>query len=144
MYKIDKKFIADKMTLTNINPYTYKFVNPIIIKNITINEVNLLNNKIINKIITKKIKNKLEIYLNYLITYIDTGDDEGNTNLRHALNDLTRYKSIIEYKYKKRLEPRYIELLTKKILLIENELTESINTYEINNNEKKEKKGKSR
>lgn len=143
MYLIEKKFIADKMTLKNTNPYLYKLINPVGNKK-TIKEINLLSSTLINKIITKKTKNKLEIYLNYLITYIDTGDDEGNTNLRHALNDLTRYKSIIKYKYEKRLEPRYIELLLKKISLIEHELKKSITIYEMNNYKEKETKGKSR
>ena len=144
MYKVTKEIVATKMALQNTDPYLYKFINTIKIGKLTVNEVNIIEKNLINKIITKKIKNKLEIYLNYIITYIDTGDDEGNTNLRHALNDLTRYKSIIEYKYKKRLEPRYIELLTKKILLIENELKTNINLHEMNNYVEEETKGKSR
>ena len=144
MYKVAKEIVATKIALQNTDPYLYKFINTIKIGKLTVNEVNIIEKNLINKIITKKIKNKLEIYLNYIITYIDTGDDEGNTNLRHALNDLTRYKSIIEYKYKKRLEPRYIELLTKKILLIENELKTNINLHEMNNYVEEETKGKSR
>lgn len=144
MYKTDKRFIADKMTLQNTDPYLYKFINPIKIEDMIVYEVNLFKEELINKIITKKIKNKLEVYLNYIITYIDSGDDEGNTNLRHALNDLTRYKSIIEYKYRKRLEPRYIELLIKKVNLIENELKTNIIEYEMNNYVEEETKGKSR
>ena len=58
-----------------------------------------------------------------------------------AMNDLTRYKSIIKRKYRKYLEQRYVELLLKKIDLIEYELRMKYYSYE---KEEVEEKGKSR
>ena len=42
--------------------------------------------------------------------------------LREALNDVTRYKSIVQYKYMKYLDKKYYEILMKKIEVLEYEL----------------------
>ena len=59
-------------------------------------------------------------------------DDEESdpTNLRNALNDLTRYKSIVRNNYSKYLEQKYIKLLLNKINIIESELKSRILYYD--------------
>lgn len=76
----------------------------------------------INAFLKNKTKKKLEMYLNYLITYMEDGGEDGTTDLRHALNDLTRYKEILNTKYHKFLEKKYLELLMKKTAVLEEEL----------------------
>ena len=58
-----------------------------------------------------------------------------------AMNDLARYKSIIKRKYHKYLEQHFVDLLLKKIELIEYELKMKYYNYE---KEEVEEKGKSR
>ena len=57
-------------------------------------------------------------------------DDSDPTDLRNALNDLTRYKSIIKNNYSKYLEQKYIKLLLNKISIIEGELKSRILYYD--------------
>ena len=97
---------------------------------------------LIEKLLKKKVKRKLDFYLQYIISLMDNDEDDG-TGLKEALNDLERYKSIVEYKYRKYLDQKYINLLLKKIDILEHELKMKIiymqeDVYEM------EEKGKSR
>lgn len=89
---------------------------------VTVNQLRVLDQKFIESLLKRKIKIKLDMYFNYLITYLEEGGEDGTTDLRHALNDLTRYKSIIKGKYQKFLEEKYIKLLLKKIQILEKEI----------------------
>lgn len=89
-------------------------------------KIRILSPTYINLFLKKKTKRKLEMYLNYLITYMEEGGEDGTTDLRHALNDLTRYKEILKTKYHKFLEKKYLELLFKKIAVLEEELKNRI------------------
>lgn len=121
---------------------------------IIVNQLTMYDDHFIEKVLKKKIKRKLDQYLGYLIDFLDDTDSDSTTDLRHALNDLTRYKSIIYNKYRKFLEEKYIELLMKKISLLEYEVNhklmylESYNYYEnyfnSNDYEYEQEKGKSR
>ena len=73
------------------------------------------------KVLKKKNQRKLEYYLQYMIALTES-DDENPGVIGEALNDLNHYKDIIEYKYRKYLDDKYIELLVKKISLLEREL----------------------
>ena len=112
-----------------------------------VDSVMIVNPSFIEKVLKRKIKKKLDYYLQYIINMLDNEEDDG-TNLSEALNDLTRYKSIIEYKYRKYLDEKYINLLLKKINLLEHELKMKIvykATYEYEYEEElTERKGKSR
>ena len=100
----------------------------------------------IEKIVKKKTKRKLDYYLNYIINIIDSSDeDPDDAPLRQALNDLTRYKEMVQNKYQQYLDDKYISLLMKKILLLERELKTKIIHKTMNNYEPiHEEKGKSR
>ena len=53
------------------------------------------------------------------------GDDDDSA-FRIALNDLTRYREIVESKYRKYMDDKYISLLLKKIDLLEHEMKSKI------------------
>lgn len=119
---------------------------------IIVTKLNLLNNEFASKVIKRKVKKRLESYLKSLIDFLDDNDD--GESLRHALNDITRYKEIIKTKYDKYLEDKYKELLNKKIEVVEEEMKNKLlymqmlyenyyrNSYD--NYEYEETKGKSR
>lgn len=112
-------------------------------------KIRILSPTYINTFIKKKTKRKLEMYLNYLITYMEEGGEDGTTDLRHALNDLTRYKEILKTKYHKFLEKKYLELLFKKIAVLEEELKtriiyEEMETMKETTYKYEETKGKTR
>lgn len=94
---------------------------------IMVNQLVLINQSFIEKILKKKIKRKLDLYLNLIIQTLDeeSGENTG-TSLRNALNDLSRYRDIVEYKYQKYLDQKYVALLLQKIALLEHELKQKL------------------
>lgn len=121
---------------------------------IEVNSMLVVKPSFIDKLLKKKTKRKLDYYLKYLISILDS-DDTSDDSFRQALDDIARYKEIIEYKYRKYLDDKYINLLLKKINLIERELKERVAVneyqnivkymeYDKNMEYEEEKKGKSR
>lgn len=86
---------------------------------IQISSLMIIKPSFIEKVLKKKVKIKLNYYLKYLVSLMDD-DNPGDT--RRALSDIERYKDIIEYKYRKYLDDKYINILLKKISLLEREL----------------------
>ena len=94
---------------------------------IVVNKMVIIKPSMIEKVLKKKIKKKLDLYLKLIIKFIDSDNGE---SLREALNDLTRYKNIIAYKYRKYLDEKYLKLLIKKIALLEYELNSKLMNYQ--------------
>ncbi|MCI8544996.1 MAG: hypothetical protein HFH09_02060 [Bacilli bacterium] len=95
---------------------------------IMVNQLVIINQSFIEKVLKKKIKRKLDLYLKLIIDTLreeDTSSDAGVT-LRNALNDLSRYRDIVEYKYQKYLDEKYVSLLLQKIALLEHELKQKL------------------
>ncbi len=88
---------------------------------IIVNKLVIIKHSFIERILKKKIKRKLELYLKFIMDFIDSDEDDG-ASLREALNDITRYKEIIDYKYRKYLGDKHIDLLLNKIMFLEHEL----------------------
>ena len=100
---------------------------------IVVNKMVIIKPSMIEKVLRRKIKRKLDLYLKLIIKFIESNDSDTGEALREALNDLTRYKNIIDYKYRKYLDDKYLRILLKKIALLEYELNSklmSINNYE--------------
>lgn len=100
---------------------------------IIVNKMVIIKPSMIEKVLRRKIKRKLDLYLKLIIRFIESNDSDTGDALREALNDLVRYKNIIDYKYRKYLDERYLKILLKKIALLEYELNSklmSINNYE--------------
>ena len=106
----------------------YKFVpkNKVKYDGIKVNQIMIINQSMIEKVLKRKIKNKLELYLKMIVNFIESDDDSG-TAYREALDDLSKYKSIVLYKYRKYLDEKYLKLLLKKISILEYELNKRIN-----------------
>lgn len=109
---------------------------------IEVNSMLIVKPSFIEKMLKRKNKIKLNYYLNYII---EQSEDEGSGNLRQALDNIERYKGIIEYKYRKYLDDRYINLLNKKVDLLERKIKTKLIYEQMNFEDKKqEKKEKSR
>lgn len=113
-------------TLEKINGYQVKPKNQCNYKNIKVNSMVIIKPSFIEKVLKKKIKRKLEYYLNYIMNLAD--DDSDDDNCRLALDELERYKETVEYKYRKFLDDKFINLLQKKITLIEHEIKMKLQT----------------
>lgn len=97
---------------------------------IVVNKMVIIKPSMIEKVLKKKIKKKLDLYLKLIIKFIESEDGDNDESIREALNDLTRYKNIIAYKYRKYLDEKYLKLLIKKIALLEYELNSKLITYQ--------------
>lgn len=93
---------------------------------IVVNKMVIIKPSMIEKVLRKKIKRKLDLYLKLIIKFIESNDSDTGDALREALNDLSRYKNIIQYKYRKYLDEKYLKILLKKIALLEYELNSKI------------------
>ena len=116
----DRKIIYldyDKLKGFDFNPK-----NNVKYDGIIVNKMVIIKPSMIEKILRKKIQRKLDLYLKLIIKFIESDDSDDGETLREALNDLTRYKSIINHKYKKYLDEKYLKILNKKIIILEYEL----------------------
>ena len=129
----DKKNNKDfHMIYDKINGFKIKPKKDLKYDGVKVDKMVLINRSFIEQVIKKKVKYKLDMYLKYLITVLDE-EGTGTTDLRHALNDLTRYKQTIMNNYRIYLDEKYIALLMKKVALIEHELQMKLLVREYNN-----------
>ena len=125
-YLISKKKYNGEVVYVNcdeIKSYKLTPKNNYPYEGIKVNELIIIKPSLIEKIIKRKIKNKLDFYLRIIIENLDSDDD---SNARIALDDLARYKKNIKEKYSIYLDEKYMELLSKKINVIERELKNSL------------------
>ncbi len=118
----------------------YKFTpkNQIEYDGVKVNKLVVINPTMIEKVLKRKIKNKLDLYLKLIINFIES-DDSDSGSYREALNDLSKYKSIVINKYQKYLDEKYLNLLMKKIEYLEYELNRKKLLFEENYEEELER-----
>lgn len=130
LVKKNKFFETKDLDFTKLDGFLFKPRNKMSYDGIIVNKLIMFNPSFTETILKKKIRNRLEIYLRFIIGLIDQDDDDTDiSDLRAALNDLTRYKEIIRRKYLLYLDKRYAEMLMKKIELLEQELKAKIVYY---------------
>ncbi len=151
--RVEKGAEAVKLSHQKMEGFRVTPHNRVEYPGITVNSMLLIKPSLIEKLLKTKNQRKLDYYLQYIISLME--DNEGaddDSAFRIALNDLTRYREMVEYKYRKFLDDKYINLLLKKIDLLEHEiksraiLKEQIKSYQTYQpqEEEKEKNGKSR
>lgn len=114
----------DKLSGFQVNPANQENYDGIIV-----NKMIIIKPSFIEKVLKRKVKRKLENYLKLVISMLEDDGSDDNTDLRYALNDLNRYKSIIKNNYQKYLDEKYVDLLLKKIALIEKEIKNKMIYY---------------
>lgn len=119
-----------KINLKKLKGFSFKPKNKSLKNGVQVNKLVIINPSFTETILKKKIKNRLELYLRFIISLLDEDDDTDITDLRAALNDLTRYRQIIEKKYMLYLDKKYAEMLFKKIDMLEEELKMKIVSFE--------------
>ena len=113
--------MLDKRSLEgiNFNPKNNKDYG------ITVSKMIIIKPSIIKNLLIKSTKRKLDKFIR-MIASITDDDDTTDTTLTEALNDLSRYRNIVEYKYNKYLEEKYLEQLIAKIDILEGEIKKKI------------------
>ena len=137
----DKKEEKIETDLKKIPGFVFNPQNNIKYDGIVIDELKLTKPELIEKILKKKIKRKLSLYTQLIIELIDSSEEDDGT-IDIVLNDLERYKRVINNNYKAYLSKKYLDLLHKKIELLENELKTKQMFLKLN--VETEKKGKGR
>ena len=129
----------------NQKGFTFNPKNEIDYNGLVINKMILINPSFIEKVLEKKTKKQLNVFLRFIIDLIDDDNNSANpTSLKEALNELTRYKDLVNNKYKKYLNAKYIKLLLNKIEVLEHELKSKM-LYMLDSKEaKQDNLGKSR
>lgn len=128
---------------TKINGLKFKPKNNLKYKGVKVNSLIIVKPSFIEKLLKKKIKRKLDYYLQYIISLMDDEESDAS-DLKIALNDVARYKSIVEYKYRKYLDEKYINLLLKKMDILEREIKMKLVYKQEEIYDMEETKGKSR
>ena len=122
-YTIERKNKAKEAYLDykKLDGFKVRPKNKVEYEGVIVNKLLVIKPSFIEKLLKRKVKRKLDLYLNYVIQIIDSDDDD-TSNINGVLNDLKRYQNIVEYNYRKFLDEKYIELLLKKMALLEHEL----------------------
>ena len=110
---------------------------------VEVNSMLVVNQKYIEKLLRKKTKRKLDYCLRYIVALMES-DEEDPNNAQLVLDDLAHYRSIIEYKYRKFLDEKYVNLLLQKIDMLEHEIKVKLAYMNVYTNEKEEKSHKTR
>lgn len=126
--------------------YKVKPKNKVKYDGVVVNEMMIIKPSLIEKLLKKKISVKLDYYLQYIITVLDDESTDGG-RVSAVLSDLNRYREIVMNNYRQYLNDKYIELLLKKIELLEYELKKKLmmlNAYNYDYEEVEEKSRRSR
>lgn len=113
--------MLDKKSLEgiNFNPKNSKDYG------IAVSKMIIVKPSIVKSLLIKSTKRKLDKFIRMIAELIDD-DDTSDESLREALNDVSRYRNIVEYKYNKYLEEKYLEKLIAKIDILEGEIKKKI------------------
>lgn len=112
-----KYFEYDKISGYDIKPNpNLKFQDAI-----NVNRMILINPSLIEKMVDKKIKRKFDYLIN-LLSVVYENDDESGDGLSLALDEAEKFRMELINKYKKYVNEEKMELLLKKIGILEDEL----------------------
>lgn len=113
---------------------------------VVVNKLVVMKPSFVEKVLRKKTKKRLEMFLQFIISLLDDNETGSDPSMvRAALNELTRYKQLVQNKYRLYLEERYTNLLVKKIEILEQELKTKLIRLEWKQESiEKERTGKSR
>lgn len=116
--KAIKYFEYDKLKGYQVHPkQNVRFTNAI-----NVNSMIIINPSLIEKIVDRKIKYKFNSLIN-LISFVYENDDASTSDgLELALNEAEKLRMEIINKYKKYIEQEKLELIEKKIDILEDEL----------------------
>lgn len=156
--KAEKHYLIEKqkynesimyMDYNKLEGYPFKPKNSVKYNGITVNKLVIMKPSLVEKILKKKTQKRLEMFMQFIIKLIDDSNHDGTDTdpsmVRAALNELTRYKQLVQNKYRLYLDEKYTNLLNKKIEVLEQELKSKLIHLEWRQNiVSKEKAGKSR
>ena len=121
LIKDDKTKKIVLLDYNKLNGYQFKPKNSSEYIGLSVNKMVIIKPSFVEKVLKKKVKRKLDLYLQFIVSILDD-EDTDPTNLRFVLDDLERYRRTIINKYQLYLDEKYINLLLKKIDLLNHEI----------------------
>lgn len=94
---------------------------------IDVSRIIIINPSFIEKIATKKINAKFDRLINMIQVICDNDDDDTGEGYRIALDEANKLKMELWNKYKKYLAKEKLDLMIKKIEILEDELNLRLN-----------------
>ena len=94
---------------------------------IDVNRVIIINPSFIDKVVTRKINAKFDRLINMIQIICENDDDESGEGYRIALDEANKLKMELWNKYRKYLAKEKLDLMIKKIEILEDELNLRLN-----------------
>lgn len=152
---LSKKFIVTKEQIEGAITYLeYEKIKGVSFKPkksdfsdmINVSKVVVINPSLIEKLVDKKCKRTLEKIIKLTAIIYEQDDDEGDTGLSFILNEMEKFRQLLNSKYKEYMKEKEYKLYLKKLEIIESEVNLRKKVIENRRNieEKLEKKGKGR
>lgn len=138
MYSVDntkyknKYKLIDEAELIELDGFMMGSKNKVFkINGEDIKDIKVVNTKLASSLVSKQVSKKYEKLINYLTELLVDDDDSGDS-LREALNQIEKFRQEIKNKYRKYLKEKELEIMSKKLVLLQKEATNRL--YEIQNN----------
>ena len=119
---------------TKISGFKVRTKNNIKYEGIKVDNVLLVKPHLIESVIKKKIIHQINDYLNFLVFILNDEDETDSSDVALVLEDVVRYRDKIIEKYSKYLKVQDIKKLMNKMIFVESELREKLETLSYNVN----------
>lgn len=113
---------------TKITGFKVKPKNNIKYGGIKVSNVLLIKPHLIESVIKKKIYRQINDYLNFIVLILNDEDETDSSDVTLVLEDVIKYRKKIMNKYSKYLKTQDIKKIMKKMVFIEVELKEKLDT----------------
>lgn len=123
----DKEYIY--INSTKISGYKVRPKNNIKYDGIKVSNVLLVKPYLIETVIKRKIIHQLNEYLNFLVLILNDEDETDSSDVALVLDDVVKYRDKIINKYSKYLKVQDLKELMNKMIFVETELRDRLDTY---------------
>lgn len=113
-----------------------------VINGINVSKMMIVNQSFIEKVINKKVEKKFKALLE-LVASVSEGDEDPSSAMMFALNEIEKFRRMIINQYASYMTKKQMELLDKKVKLVENEIKMKMYQYTERIDQKEEELEKS-
>ncbi|MBE6140179.1 MAG: hypothetical protein E7172_01405 [Firmicutes bacterium] len=150
---VSKRFIVTKKQMEGAITYLeYERIHGVSFKPkksefddmINVSKVVVINPSLIEKLVDKKCKRTLEKLIKMTGIIYEQDDEDGDVGLSFILNEIEKFRQLLDSKYKEYMDAKEYKLYLKKLEIIENEVKLRKKVIESRRNIEPEKKSKGR
>ncbi|MDD5980229.1 MAG: hypothetical protein PUC23_03860 [bacterium] len=128
---VSKRFVVTKEQIKGAITYLeYERINGVSFKPkksdfedmINVSKVVVINPSLIEKLVNKKCKRTLEKLIKMTGVIYDQDDEDGDAGLSFILNEIEKFRQLLDSKYKEYMKEKEYKLYLKKLEIIESEV----------------------